>query len=230
MAADAASSPAPFDRSANEDGWRASPVVPRIVVPQRELTGHSRGIPHIRAGRPKFVGRRGLEPLTPCASCKCATSCANGPTLVEATSPSERCAPYAVAAERAILITRAVPLLGVLLLSPGSVPASPGTASWRWKDLTSPPPAPEDPALHALLHRSGIEAAISAIRLARVMVRRSGATRMTPVVRRTLGLSLLQDSNVGEPTLIPLCLPDFASEQFSMAMHRSAMPVAYTSS
>ena len=25
------------------------------------------------------VGRRGLEPLTPCASCKCATSCANGP-------------------------------------------------------------------------------------------------------------------------------------------------------
>lgn len=33
---------------------------------------------------PKFeycdvVGRRGLEPLTPCASCKCATSCANGP-------------------------------------------------------------------------------------------------------------------------------------------------------
>jgi site-specific DNA recombinase len=33
---------------------------------------------------PKFeyddvVGRRGLEPLTPCASCKCATNCANGP-------------------------------------------------------------------------------------------------------------------------------------------------------
>jgi site-specific DNA recombinase len=33
---------------------------------------------------PKFeyddvVGRRGLEPLTPCASCRCATSCANGP-------------------------------------------------------------------------------------------------------------------------------------------------------
>lgn len=26
------------------------------------------------------VGRRGLEPLTPCASCKCATNCANGPT------------------------------------------------------------------------------------------------------------------------------------------------------
>ena len=25
------------------------------------------------------VGRRGLEPLTPCASCKCATNCANGP-------------------------------------------------------------------------------------------------------------------------------------------------------
>jgi hypothetical protein len=26
-----------------------------------------------------WVGRRGLEPLTPCASCKCATNCANGP-------------------------------------------------------------------------------------------------------------------------------------------------------
>ena len=26
------------------------------------------------------VGRRGLEPLTPCASCKCATNCANGPS------------------------------------------------------------------------------------------------------------------------------------------------------
>ncbi len=25
------------------------------------------------------VGREGLEPPTPCASCKCATSCANGP-------------------------------------------------------------------------------------------------------------------------------------------------------
>ena len=36
---------------------------------------------------PKFeygdvVGRRGLEPLTPCASCKCATSCANGPWAI----------------------------------------------------------------------------------------------------------------------------------------------------
>jgi site-specific DNA recombinase len=27
----------------------------------------------------RSVGRRGLEPLTPCASCKCATNCANGP-------------------------------------------------------------------------------------------------------------------------------------------------------
>jgi ectoine hydroxylase-related dioxygenase (phytanoyl-CoA dioxygenase family) len=27
-----------------------------------------------------LVGRRGLEPLTPCASCKCATNCANGPS------------------------------------------------------------------------------------------------------------------------------------------------------
>ena len=31
------------------------------------------------ATRVSRVGRRGLEPLTPCASCKCATSCANGP-------------------------------------------------------------------------------------------------------------------------------------------------------
>src|SRR5580704_18072633 len=31
-----------------------------------------------RVGR-RVVGRRGLEPLTPCASCKCATNCANGP-------------------------------------------------------------------------------------------------------------------------------------------------------
>ncbi len=29
----------------------------------------------------RSVGRRGLEPLTPCASCKCATNCANGPWL-----------------------------------------------------------------------------------------------------------------------------------------------------
>ncbi len=29
-----------------------------------------------------LVGRRGLEPLTPCASCKCATSCANGPWAI----------------------------------------------------------------------------------------------------------------------------------------------------
>jgi hypothetical protein len=26
-----------------------------------------------------MVGRTGLEPVTPCASCKCATNCANGP-------------------------------------------------------------------------------------------------------------------------------------------------------
>ncbi len=38
-----------------------------------------------------LVGRTGLEPVTPCASCKCATSCANGPTTYfscsEATFP-----------------------------------------------------------------------------------------------------------------------------------------------
>jgi ectoine hydroxylase-related dioxygenase (phytanoyl-CoA dioxygenase family) len=33
------------------------------------------------------VGRRGLEPLTPCASCKCATNCANGP---EGENPTTR--------------------------------------------------------------------------------------------------------------------------------------------
>jgi site-specific DNA recombinase len=45
---------------------------------------------------PKFeyddvVGRRGLEPLTPCASCKCATNCANGPK--GPTLASEGCRP-----------------------------------------------------------------------------------------------------------------------------------------
>jgi hypothetical protein len=47
---------------------------------------------------PKFeyetvVGRRGLEPLTPCASCKCATNCANGPqqaTLVHCQRGTRR--------------------------------------------------------------------------------------------------------------------------------------------
>jgi ectoine hydroxylase-related dioxygenase (phytanoyl-CoA dioxygenase family) len=37
------------------------------------------------------VGRRGLEPLTPCASCKCATNCANGP--VGETLPLTACLP-----------------------------------------------------------------------------------------------------------------------------------------
>ncbi len=34
------------------------------------------------------VGRRGLEPLTPCASCKCATNCANGPVPRDPTTAS----------------------------------------------------------------------------------------------------------------------------------------------
>ena len=33
------------------------------------------------------MGRRGLEPLTPCASCKCATNCANGPSQVRLSPP-----------------------------------------------------------------------------------------------------------------------------------------------
>ncbi len=49
--------------------------------PQRVFLLPSRG----KADPPRnprssgVVGRRGLEPLTPCASCKCATNCANGP-------------------------------------------------------------------------------------------------------------------------------------------------------
>jgi len=31
--------------------------------------------------RSNLVGRTGLEPVTPCASCKCATNCANGPLI-----------------------------------------------------------------------------------------------------------------------------------------------------
>jgi hypothetical protein len=34
-----------------------------------------------------LVGRTGLEPVTPCASCKCATNCANGPLLDVTVSP-----------------------------------------------------------------------------------------------------------------------------------------------
>ena len=45
-----------------------------------------RGTQRARSGRApinqSWVGRRGLEPLTPCVSCKCATNCANGPSPV----------------------------------------------------------------------------------------------------------------------------------------------------
>ena len=34
-----------------------------------------------------LVGRTGLEPVTPCASCKCATNCANGPLRVATVAP-----------------------------------------------------------------------------------------------------------------------------------------------
>ena len=49
----------------------------------------------------------------------------------------------------------------------------------------------------------------------KVMVRRSGSTRMTPVVKRTLAWSFLADRNFGNPTLLPLRLPDVESDQFS---------------
>jgi len=32
-----------------------------------------------------MVGRAGLEPTTPCVSCKCATNCANGPECSDCT-------------------------------------------------------------------------------------------------------------------------------------------------
>jgi hypothetical protein len=39
------------------------------------------GFPRPRPKQLDFVvGRTGLEPVTPCASCKCATNCANGPS------------------------------------------------------------------------------------------------------------------------------------------------------
>ena len=37
----------------------------------------------------ELVGRTGLEPVTPCASCKCATNCANGPS--DKTLPPANC-------------------------------------------------------------------------------------------------------------------------------------------
>ena len=36
------------------------------------------------------VGRTGLEPVTPCASCKCATNCANGPGEEATTGPASQ--------------------------------------------------------------------------------------------------------------------------------------------
>jgi site-specific DNA recombinase len=46
--------------------------------------GGDPSLPGVRAPS-RSVGRRGLEPLTPCASCKCATNCANGPVGGQAT-------------------------------------------------------------------------------------------------------------------------------------------------
>ncbi len=63
----------------------------------------------------------------------------------------------------------------------------------------------------------------------RVMVRRSGSTRMTPVVERTLAWSFLLDRHLGKPTFRPFLVPDFESFQFLRAVHRSAMPVEYAS-
>ena len=33
-----------------------------------------------------FVDLRGFEPLTPCMPCRCATSCATGPSVVKMTT------------------------------------------------------------------------------------------------------------------------------------------------
>jgi hypothetical protein len=63
----------------------------------------------------------------------------------------------------------------------------------------------------------------------KVMVRRSGSTRRTPVVKRTLAWSFLRDRNFGNPTFLPLRLPEFESDQFLRATHRSAIPVEYAS-
>src|ERR1035437_7301554 len=63
----------------------------------------------------------------------------------------------------------------------------------------------------------------------KVMVRRSGSTRMTPVVKRTLAWSFLLDRNLGNPTFLPLRFPALESDQFLRATHRSAIPVEYTS-
>jgi hypothetical protein len=40
-----------------------------------------------RLWRVILVDLRGFEPLTPCMPCRCATSCAIGPSITEATCP-----------------------------------------------------------------------------------------------------------------------------------------------
>jgi hypothetical protein len=61
------------------------------------------------------------------------------------------------------------------------------------------------------------------------MVPRSGSTRMTPVVKRTLAWSFLGDRYFGNLTFLPMRLPDFESDQFFRATHSSAIPVEYAS-
>jgi len=55
-----------------------------------------------------LVGRTGLEPVTPCASCKCAAICANGPWLKLALARARRRRP--AARTRADLLSRMLPV------------------------------------------------------------------------------------------------------------------------
>ena len=50
-----------------------------LLIPRGGVWQAGTGTESVQFTRSERVGRRGLEPLTPCASCKCATSCANGP-------------------------------------------------------------------------------------------------------------------------------------------------------
>src|SRR5438067_13345941 len=49
----------------------------RAVSPIAVTDRHASSLLNERVA--SLVGRTGLEPVTPCASCKCATNCANGP-------------------------------------------------------------------------------------------------------------------------------------------------------
>src|SRR5579871_3925553 len=71
--------------------WRSCLANPRTLAEkfgcQPPPLNHPQVVSEERNPRSPVVGRRGLEPLTPCASCKCATNCANGP-VPETVAPS----------------------------------------------------------------------------------------------------------------------------------------------